>query len=168
MGDCLSFSTVVNLLLTAAIAYAGVMQWRVSKALLKLQQVVESQRTKAWTFLRLKQSVAQGHNTAVLQISNLSQVGVWIEKVTVHLETPSGAPNKAEVIQLETVLAPMASQYIDIRLEVQRLVEPKGTEVRAIVLLEAFFWANGEWQNEKTGRYSMNVGNAHVSKVTPL
>ena len=91
----MSFGIVVNLLLTAAIAFAAIMQWVVSNRLLRLQRTVEEQHSKAWIFLRARPSSAAGHNTAVLEISNLSQVGVWVEKVMVNLEVQAGAPNKA-------------------------------------------------------------------------
>jgi hypothetical protein len=157
---------VINVLLTAAIALAAIMQWVVSGRLLSLQKVIEDQRTKAWLFLRLKPSALHGHATALLEISNLSQVGVWLEKVTVHLEVPAGTPNKAKAVQIENVLPPMQTGAgVDIRSEVHSLVQPNGRQVPAITWVEAEFWVNGQWQRERTGRYSMNVDGNHLQDV---
>ena len=169
MPDGLPFSTAVNLLLTAAIAFAGWMQWRVYDRLFKHEQAVEDQRTKAWLFLRLKPNSAHGHSTALLEISNLSQVGVWLETVTVHLEVPAGAQNKAESILLENLLPPMTTRAgVDIRALVHALVQPKGGQLPATVWAEIEFWANGLWRQEKTGRYAMSVDDSHLTEVRAM
>jgi hypothetical protein len=160
---------VVNGVLTFAIAFAAIMQWVVSARLLSLQKVVEEQRTKAWLFLRLKPSAIQGHATALLEISNLSQVGVWLENATVHLEVPQGAPNKAKAIAIEHVLPPMETgDGVDIRALVQLLAEPNGRQVVATIFVEAEFWTNGLWRRERTGRYSMNVDGNHLQDIRPV
>ncbi len=161
-------STVVNVCLTAAIAFAAIMQWVVTDRLFKLQAVVEDQRTKAWLFLRLKPCPMHGHSTALLEISNLSQVGVWLEKVTVHLEVPAGAPNKSEALPLENLLAPMTTRSgVDIRALVHALVQPKGGQIPATVWAGIEFWANGVWRHEKTSRYAMSVDESHLTEVRP-
>src|SRR5258707_3433421 len=96
------FTNIVNILLTAAIAFAAIMQWLVSARLLQLQRLIEDQRTKAWLFLRLKPTARAGHQTALLQISNLSQAGVWIEEARLHLQLASC--DKTESFPIEDVL----------------------------------------------------------------
>jgi hypothetical protein len=166
MTECAStLNTVVNVALTAVIAFAAIMQWIVSGRLLNLQKAVEDQRTKTWLFFRLKPTALGGHGTAQLEVSNLSQVGVWLEKVTLHLEVPR-TPNKAIAILIETVLSPMHTKPdVDIRAAVHELVEPKGRQVLAIVSAEVEFWANGLWRQESTNRYSMLVDESHLLDV---
>jgi hypothetical protein len=161
-------STVVNVLLTGAIAFAGIMQWLVSGRLLDLQRVVENQHTKVWLFLRMKGAPLSGHDSAQVQISNLSQVGVWVEKVTVHVEVPAGTPNKAKAILIECILPPMLTKAdVDIRAAVHEMVQPGVTQVPATVHVEVEFWVNGLWQREKTSRYSMVVQDQHLRNVKP-
>lgn len=156
----------INILLTAAIAWAGYRQYVVANRLLKLQNAIEEQRNKVWLFLRIKQSAHAGRNTAMLEITNLSLTGIWLEKVSVHLVTEKSAPNKAHGVMVEKQLRSSEAAGVDISATVRLLagiMHGERKPVTAWVAVE--FWANGAWHVESTNHYSMDVEYVHVSNI---
>jgi hypothetical protein len=162
----------LTILLTAAIAWAG---WRqavtaekqdaTAKNLLKLQQTIEEQRNKIWVFLRVKPYFIHGHTTAVVEIANLSQVGIWLEKLIIHLDDASAAvPDRAHSEVLEKVLGSLGTTDIDIQAAANVVgdIQP-GQERQITIWVEVEFWANGEWRHTpRTPRYSMKTSMIQV------
>jgi hypothetical protein len=170
------FTDIVTILLTAAIAYTG---WRqvktaekqdeTAKNLLKLQQIIEEQRNQAWIFLRIVSFVQTALQFAALEISNLSEVGIWIEKITVHLEVPSGMPNKAHALPVEKPLASMGTMPIsNLSQEIFLLVAAPGAERQPVTFwAEVEYWAKGTWRSELTIHYSADVNQWSIQNPRP-
>jgi len=156
---------IINVVLTAAIAWAGYRQYVVSNGLLKLQETIEKERHASWLFFRVKPQFAGGHNTAILEVSNLSQMGVWIEHVTVHFVVPPNTPNRAHTLVLQRKLNSFETLPIDLREEIT-LLAAVGLGVRTVTFwTEVHYWGQGVYKTEPTTRYVVDVDPSHVSNV---
>lgn len=168
---------LITILLTAAIAWAG---WRqavtaekqdaTAKSLLSLQKTIEDQRNKIWVFLRMQPSVEGGLNTVVVEIANLSQVGIWLEQLKVHLDDVSTpVPDKIHPQRLESVLGSLKTEKIDIRIAINAVTGIQPNQARIVTIwAEVEFWANGEWHTEKTTRFSVKTEQFRVTDLRPV
>jgi len=84
-----------NLLLTAVIAIAGIMQGIFAMRLYKLQESIEQSQFKPFLFCRVTGN-GYPHGGAFTsldaQLSNLSLHGVWVERLEIILDGPIAKP----------------------------------------------------------------------------
>jgi len=150
----------LTVLLTAAIAYTGWRQLKTAekqdetaKNLLALQKTIEEQRNQAWIFLRVIGFAQAAAERARLEISNLSEVGIWVEKITVHLAVPHGTPNRAHAVLIQKPLG---------------LVGAKGADAKQVTFwADVEFWAKGKFRTEPTIRYSADIDEWRIQNLRP-
>ncbi|HTZ74510.1 MAG TPA: hypothetical protein VMB47_11360 [Candidatus Aquilonibacter sp.] len=166
----------LTVLLTAAIAYTGWRQLKTAekqdetaKNLLALQKTIEEQRNQAWIFLRVIGFAQAAAERARLEISNLSEVGIWVEKITVHLAVPHGTPNRAHAVLIQKPLASMAIMPIEaISPELFGLVGAKGADAKQVTFwADVEFWAKGKFRTEPTIRYSADIDEWRIQNLRP-
>jgi len=166
----------VTILLTAAIAWAGWRQAELAKQqaataanLLNLQNEIERQRNTASIFLRVHGFIQSSRHLAVLEISNLSEVGIWIETITVHLKVPAGLPDQGHALSIAEPLASMGKKSIDnFSQEIFRLVAAPGAEFTTVTFwADVEFWAKGKFRSESTIAYSGDVNQWSIENLRP-
>ncbi len=172
----LGLAELITLLLTAAIAWAGVAQAALAKRqavtadrLLELQKAIEQQRNQVWVFPRVSGDTGPAGQLTLLEISNLSEVGIWIEKITLHLDVLPGSPNRAHARLIQKPLASMVTMPImDFSQEIFLLVAAIGPGLRPVTFwAEVEFWAKGAWKTEPTIHYSADVNRTSVQNLRP-
>lgn len=155
-------STTLMILLTAAIAWAGRRQAitadkqdETARNLLKLQETIEQQRNRISVFLQLRTVQEMGWSTVALEISNLSQTGIWLEHMTIHCQTKA----VGRTVTLRKILPAFTTDpNNDIRIPITALVAvpPAGSGPAMMdVWAEVKSWANGEWRIEETTKYKV-------------
>jgi hypothetical protein len=164
----------LSLLLTGAIAWAAVTQTLLahrqavtSENLLSLQQTIEKQRTTAWIFLRVNSIQRAPHEQAILDISNLSEVGVWIEKITVNVQVPAGSANQDHTLPILSPLKSMGTMRVEnFPQEIFLLVAATGAVLKNIVFsVDVEFWAKGSYRSESTSVYSADVNQWSIQNL---
>jgi hypothetical protein len=165
---------LLTILLTGAIAWAGWKQAKLAEQqavtaanLLSLQNEIEKQRNTASIFLRVHGFVQSRRHFVVLEMSNLSEVGIWIEKITVHLKVSAGLPNKAHTLSVAEPLASMGKKSIDdFSQEIFLLVAAPGSEFTTVTFwADVEFWAKGTFRSESTIVYSADVNQWNVENL---
>lgn len=160
---------VATIGLTIVIAVAAWCQWKVATRILKLEETIERRRTEARLFLRVKHVISANQQLARLEIANLSQTGVWLEKATVHVAVPPGSPNRGHALMLETKLCCCEEQGVNLNdeLRIASGLEIGSANSRMIAWVDVEFWANGSYHTESSNRYSIDIGPFHVLGVKP-
>ncbi|HET9400627.1 MAG TPA: hypothetical protein VFO34_06725 [Candidatus Acidoferrales bacterium] len=156
---------VINSLLTAAIAYAGYRQYVVAQKLFDLQNAIETQKNKVSLFLRIKvreRDNVHGLRSAVVEVSNLSPFGIWLESLTIF-ETEHNTRN----IQVEDVLAAGATFRYLIRDEIVKLCGITSNDQKASAVISAIVNYTTSEKNEsaETPRYRVTVGSYEVQSL---
>jgi len=156
--------SIVNILLTAAIAAATVQQWKLGKLVYKLQESVERDRQSVWFFQRVKPQIAVGTRGAVLEISHLTESGAWIEQVRLVLEVLPSGTRKAHAIKVQTIVPSWGTETVELGMAMRELVK---TEERygipVAFFVESQIWAKGKFHLETTNRHTVNVGTFDLS-----
>lgn len=121
----------INIGLTAAIAFAGVMQWLVLR---KLREI-ESSREKVRLLLRF---VRSPYGVGI-RIANLSHFGIFIEEIecSIVAALPDGVPpinpgedkfTAAGIWNQRNVLAAFDTQVIDVQAKIQETIGGRNAE----------------------------------------
>jgi hypothetical protein len=159
------WATVANILLTVAIASATFLQWRVSQAVFKLQKAIEKDRSSVSFFPRFKEVVEGTSPGIVLEISNLNEVGAWLEQVRLEVHFGSPDQKRARAIPIEKVLPRWETESIHVSDYILELVDAGIAGMPATAFAEAEIWAKGKLHKESTIVYRVKVSQKYVTEL---
>lgn len=156
--------SIVNILLTAAIAAATVQQWKVGQLVYQLQKSVEDDRHSVWFFQRMKPYSFPGFQDIALEISNLTESGAWLEQVRVVVDVAPSEPNRAKAIAVQKIIPSWGTATVHLGVTMREELVKTNTRsgVPVTFYVESQLWAKGKFHLEITNRYTADVGRFDV------
>jgi hypothetical protein len=115
-----------NLVLTAAIALATVMQWFVSRRLGQLQERIEQNAERVEVYPVLKPAIISNRWHPVLYVANLSAQGVWVSHLVIEISDltyeRAHHPDLRTTQQVNELIPPYAAIEIKVGIAVMEKV----------------------------------------------
>jgi|SRR5208282_3646456 len=161
-----------DLLLTAVIAWAAIMQWVVSKRLFGLTKAVEDFKNRPLLFCRIGGNAFDGltYTAIIAQLSNLSSFGIWMEEAVLVFDGQFDC-EPSRTFKIESVLGAGETYSREILempfADVVRIGSPRTT----VKIQIRFYYSTSHTTGVRTSPfYSMTIDNtvASITKVSDI